>query len=340
VLRHLEIAESTWNRWRAQYGGMKGDEVRRLKELERENGRLKKIVADQPSTSTCSRSWPRTLLLTPERRRRAVARLQDAFGVSERRACAVVGQHRSTQRLCPRPAPADDAKLRSRLRQIARRHTRWGWRMAHALLLREGWVINKKRTRRVWREEGLRRPPSCRKHRRLSLDQAERLRGEYPNHVWALDFQFDETADQRRLKLLNILDEATREALVMRVGRTCTADTVVDVIEALVAERGAPAHLRMDNGPEMIAWALRDWCRMSGTGTIYIEPGSPWENPWVESFNGRVRDECLNVEEFGTMFEAQVVVEAWRIEYNTFRPHSALGYLTPAEYAAKWHREH
>jgi putative transposase len=122
----------------------------------------------------------------------------------------------------------------------------------------------------------------------------------------------------------------------MRVGRTCDADQLVSVIEALVATRGAPGHLRMDNGPELIAWALRDWCRMNGTVTTYIEPGSPWENPFVESFNGRVRDELLNVEEFGSLLEAQVVVEAWRTEYNTFRPHSSLGGLTPAEYVKTW----
>lgn len=153
--------------------------------------------------------------------------------------------------------------------------------------------------------------------------------------MWAIDFQFDETSDCRRLKLCNIVDEFTREALAMRVGRTCTADDVVAIIEGLVAERGTPTQLRMDNGPELIAWALRDWCRLHGTNTSYIEPGSPWENPFVESFNGRARDELLNVEDFATLLEAQVVIEAWRIEYNTYRPHSSLGGLTPAEFAER-----
>ncbi|GAC1413620.1 MAG: hypothetical protein NVSMB57_09140 [Actinomycetota bacterium] len=154
-----------------------------------------------------------------------------------------------------------------------------------------------------------------------------------------MDFQFDETTDQRRLKLLNIVDEFTREALTMRVERHCLADDVVAAIEKLVAERGAPKQLRMDNGPEFIAWAIREWCRLSGTGTIYIEPGSPWENPFVESFNGRVRDELLNIEEFATLLEAQVVIETWRAEYNTYRPHSSLGWLTPHEYAQRWTTE-
>ena len=212
--------------------------------------------------------------------------------------------------------------------------------MAHRLLRREGWVVNRKRIRRLWREEGLRRPPQCPKRRRVRPDSPERLRATRPNHVWALDFQFDETADGRRLKLLNIVDEFTREALAMRVGRTCTADDIVATMATLVAERGAPAHLRMDNGPELVAWALRDWCRLAGTGTVYIEPGSPWETPFVESFNGRSRDELLNVEEFGSLAEANVIIEAWRVEYNEYRPHSALGNLTPSDYRARWVAEH
>jgi putative transposase len=212
--------------------------------------------------------------------------------------------------------------------------------MAWRVLRREPgqpWTsVNHKRIRRLWREEGLRRPARSRKRRRGASEQAERLRAARPNQVWAIDFQFDETSDGRRLKLANIVDEHTRQALAMRVGRTCTADDLVEVLAGLVAARGAPEQLRMDNGPELIAWALRDWCRLSGAQTSYIEPGAPWENPYVESFNGRVRDELLNLEEFTSLTVAQVVVEAWRIEYNTYRPHSALGGRTPAEYAATW----
>ena len=144
---------------------------------------------------------------------------------------------------------------------------------------------------------------------------------------------FDETSDRRRIKLCNIVDEYTREALAIRVGRSCTADDVVEIIAALVSERGAPAYLRSDNGPEFVAWALRDYCRMTLMATSYIEPGSPWENPFVESFNGRLRDELLNIEEFGSITEAKVLIEDWRQEYNSYRPHSALGGLTPNEYA-------
>ena len=213
--------------------------------------------------------------------------------------------------------------------------------MATRLVRREGWHVNRKRIQRLWRAEGLKRPPQrpC-KRRRVRPDSTERLRAERPNHVWAIDFQFDETADQRRLKLANIVDEYTREALTMRVSRCCTADDLLVELDRLVNVYGQPSSLRCDNGPELIAWALRDWCRMSRVGISYIEPGSPWENPYVESFNGRVRDELLNLEDFGSLLEAQVVVEAWRIEYNTYRPHSALDGLTPAEKRVEWITEY
>jgi len=266
--------------------------------------------------------------------------LAERFGVSERRACAVTGQHRSTQRTCPRPPSDGEVKLRRRLRQIAKTHPRWGWKKAHEVLVREGWALNTKRTRRLWRHEGLRRPQTCKKRRRLYLHSAERRQATRPNEVWAIDFQFDETADYRRLKLTNIVDEFTRESLAMEVNRSSGADDLVAVIERLVAERGAPTFLRMDNGPELVAWALRDWCRLSGTRTMYIDPGSPWQNAYVESFNGRVRDELLNIEEFGSLMEARVIVEAWRIEYNTYRPHSSIGGLTPAEFTRRLTEQH
>lgn len=273
--------------------------------------------------------------MTPGRRRRAVERLQECFGVSERRACRVAGQHRSTQRKPARPARAVDERLAARLREIAGEHPRWGWKTAHQILLREGWAINRKRTRRIWRQEGLRRPVRTRKRRRCSTGQARRLRATHANQVWALDFQFDETSDRRRIKLCNIVDEHTREALAIRVDRRCTAEDVIGMIEELRDQRGAPEYLRSDNGPEFIAWALRDYCRMTLMRTSYIEPGSPWENPFVESFNGRLRDELLNIEEFASVTEARVIIEDWRNEYNTYRPHSALNGLTPAEYATR-----
>ena len=253
--------------------------------------------------------------MTPDRRRVAVERLQARFGVSQRRACQVVGQHRSTQRRAKAPPTAAEERLREHLRDFARCHPRLGWRKARAVAHREGLVTNPKRTRRIWRDEGLQRPPQRRaKRRRLSDGTAARLRASCPNDVWALDCQFDETADLRRIKLLNVVDEFTREALAIEAAHRIGADGVVGTVENLVAQRGAPKHLRMDNGPELTAAVLRDWCRIWGTRTAYIEPGSPWETPFVESFNGRLRDECLNVEDFANITEAKAVLEDWRVE--------------------------
>ncbi len=264
--------------------------------------------------------------------------LQTRFELSERRACRITGQHRATQRRVPRRGRSDEA-LRQRLRAFSRVHPRWGYRKAWALLREEGWGVNRKHVQRLWREEGLRVLSQRRKRQRLgtSTTPAARLRAERPNQVWALDFQFDQTADGRVLKLLNVVDEHTREALAMVAARSITADATVETLDDIVEDRGtAPDYIRCDNGPELTANALRDWCRFSGTGSSYIEPGAPWENPYVESFNGRLRDELLAVEQFDTLLEAQVLIEDWRIEYNTNRPHSSLGWLAPATYAGRW----
>jgi putative transposase len=193
--------------------------------------------------------------------------------------------------------------------------------------LRElGWEVNRKRVQRLWREEGLRVPQRRRKRQRLgeSTVQAERLRAERPNQVWAFDCQFEQTADGRALKLLNIVDEFTRESLVMLVERSIDADTVV------------PELFRGDNGPGMTAHALRDWCVLSRTATAFIEPGSPWQNPFVESLHSRVCDELLDVEEFSCLIEARVVIGDWREDYNWRTPHSALGMKAPGVFAAEW----
>jgi len=266
--------------------------------------------------------------------------LQDRLGLSERRACRVAGQPRSTQRHEPQLAP-DDAALRARLREISKDKPRWGYRRAHARLLEEGWSVNRKRVQRLWREEGLRVPARKAKRRRLGGNAgAKRLRAERPDHVWALDFQCDETADGRALRVLNVVDEFTREALASEVARSITAEDTVALLERLVGLRGtAPEHIRCDNGPELIAHALRDWCRLNQTATAYIEPGSPWQNPFVESFNGRTRDEVLDVELFHTLAEAKVILTDWISAYNTEHPHSALGMLPPARFAERWRAE-
>jgi putative transposase len=276
--------------------------------------------------------------VSPSRRRQAVRMLQDRLGLSERRAGRYAGQHRSTRRHEPVLA-GDDRALRAELRRISRRRPRWGYRRAHQLLLDQGWELNRKRTQRLWREEGLRVPRRRRKRQRLgdSTVPAERLRAERPDHVWAMDFQFDQTADGHILKLLHVVDEFTREALAIECRRRIDADHTVSVLDRLVAERGtAPGFVRCDNGPELTANALRDWCRFSKAGSAYIEPGSPWQNPYVESFGSRIRDELLAVELFSCLAEAQVLIEDWRQDYNEHRPHSALGMMTPAAFATAY----
>lgn len=275
--------------------------------------------------------------MSPDRRRRAVGVLQQRFGVSQRRACAVVGQHRSTQRLQRLIAGQVDGAIRARLRQIARDHPRWGWRKAYWLLRSEGQPVNHKRIRRYWATEGLTRPAKTRKKQRIGPQRGERLVAARPDHVWALDFQVDVTAEGRQIRFCNLVDEFTREALATTAARSFTADDTTILLDKVLAETGRhPAHLRMDNGPELTAAAMRDWCRFSAVGTAFIEPGSPWQNGYCESFNGRFRDEFLSTEQFNTLLEAQVLAEDWRIEYNTERPHGSLGGLTPTGFREQW----
>lgn len=263
--------------------------------------------------------------------------LRDRFGVSERHACRLVGQHRSTQRLEP-PVPAvDDADLRDWLRAFSKRRPRWGWRRAAKGLRREGHKINNKRVQRLWREEGLRVPYKARKKRMVGIGNAVGAMCPIaPNALWALDFQFDVTVDGRTLKLLNVVDEYTRECPAIVVDRSIDADQVVACLDAIAVVRGFPAFVRFDNGPEFVAHAVADWCRFNEVGSIFIDPGSPWQNAWIESFNSRLRDEFLNGWIFDSLLEAQVLIEDWRIDYNQNRPHSAHGDLTPAEFASTW----
>jgi putative transposase len=200
----------------------------------------------------------------------------------------------------------------------------------------EGWKVNHKRVQRLWREEGLRVPQHSPKRRRLgnSTVPARRLQAERPNQVWALDFMFDTTSNGRPFKVLSMCDEFTRESVGGMVGRSITADAVVTVLDQLRLVLGAPEYIRSDNGPEFVAAALRDWCRFCGTSTTYIDPGSPWQNPFVESFNGKARDELFAREIFDSILEAQVLYEDWRHTYNLHRPHRALNNQRPAVFAA------
>jgi transposase InsO family protein len=228
--------------------------------------------------------------------------------------------------------PADEPALIARILALARRFGRYGYRRVTALLRAEGWRVNHKRVERLWRQEGLRVPRKAPRRRRLwaADGSCTRRRAERPNHVWSYDFVSERTHDGRPLRLLTIVDEYTRECLSIDVARRLRSDDVLARLTELFVQRGPPAYLRSDNGPEFTAKAVRTWLQRLGVTTLFIEPGSPWENGYVESFNGKLRDECLNPEIFTTLAEAQILVERWRVEYNQVRPHSALGYRPPA----------
>jgi putative transposase len=210
----------------------------------------------------------------------------------------------------------------------------------HVLLQREGWACNRKRVQRLWRDEGLHVPRRKRRQRKAARTPGS-VSATRPDQVWALDYIFDATADGRPIKILNITDEYTREALACVAARSINTDQTVAILESLVETRGqAPAHIRCDNGPELVAETLRDWCRYAGTSPSYIEPGAPWQNPYVESFNGHLRRELLEMESFNSLYEAQILLEDWRHDYNHHRPHQSLNYQTPAAFARQWHAQH
>jgi len=250
---------------------------------------------------------------------------------SERRVCRVLEQPRSTQR--QEPVHSDgEARLREQIIQLACQYGRYGYRRITALLRNEGWRVNHKCVERIWRQEGLKVPQKQPKRKRLWLNDGSciRRRPEYPNHVWSYDFVADRTGNGRPLRMLTLMDEYTRESLAIKVDRALTAYDVVEQLAELFVVRGTPDHIRSDNGSEFTSAVVRGWLQRLGVKTLFIEPGSPWENGYIESFNGKLRDELLNGEIFDTVIEARIIIERWRKEYNTRRPHSSLGYLPPA----------
>jgi transposase InsO family protein len=255
---------------------------------------------------------------------------------SERRTCQVLGQPRNTQRYQPH-RPAEERELLQEMRRLVRQRPRFGCPRIHKQLVASDWPVNRKRVHRLWKREHMQVPRKQHRRRRLpggSENSCVRRRAERMNHVWSYDFLMDRTEDGRQLKLLVVLDEYTRECLAIEVARSFTSEDVVSLLGYLFAVRGVPEHLRSDNGPEFVAQNVRRWLDQAGVGTLFIEKGSPWENGYVESFNGKLRDELLNRELFLSLQEARWVIDRWRLDYNHHRPHSALAYQTPAAYAA------
>ncbi|WP_139343237.1 IS3 family transposase [Fictibacillus arsenicus] len=333
VCRELGVSEQTYYRWRNQYGGLKADDAKRLKELEKQNATLKRLLAEAELEKAALKELAGGKLLSPDRRRAAVDHLKRKLRVSERMACRLVGLSRSAYR---RPLKGDtvadpDRALREWLRAWAKDHPRYGYRRAYHDARAEGSVVNHKKIQRLWRDEGL-RVPQRRRRKRVGSSTVDAPTADAPNVVWAVDFQFDADEHGRPIKICSIVDEHTRECIGGLVERSITADRLTAHLEDLVAARGAPAVLRSDNGPEFISEAMADWAG-TRTGLSYIPPGSPWRNGYVESFNSRIRDECLNINSFYSLLHAQVIIGDWKDEYNHHRRHSSLGYLTPAEYA-------
>lgn len=266
--------------------------------------------------------------MTPAERR-AAARQLVAAQVKPERACLLVGIPRSTWYY--RPKPRHDGDLRQRIRELALVHPRRGYRFIHALLVQEGHRINRKKVRRIWREEHL--TVTTRRRQKIRTGASVPMQAEFPDHVWTYDFLFDQTFGGTTLKILTLTDEFTRESLALRVAESFTSRDVKDVLQDVIAARGAPRFVRSDNGPEFIARDLGIWLAVNAVGTRFIEPGKPWQNGYAESFHSRLREECLNLEVLYSARHAQVVLDGYRAFFNGRRPHSSLGYRTPHEYA-------
>jgi len=259
-----------------------------------------------------------------------VKQVQRVLEVSERRACRVIGQPRSTQRHSVRLAD-DEEILTERIITLASQYGRYGYRRVTALLRNEGWLVNHKRAARIWWGEGLKVPARQPKRSRLWLNDGSivRLRPGFPKHVWSYDFMHDRIHDGKAFRILNIIDEYTRECLAVCVKRQLNNQDVLDVLTDLFCVRGVPVHLRSDNRAEFTAKGVREWLRRLAVNPLFTEPGSPWANGYIESFNGKMRDELLDREIFYSIKDAQVLIEMWRNHYNTARPHSSLGYRPP-----------
>ena len=250
---------------------------------------------------------------------------------SERRICRALGIQRSSIRYVPEPR-SDEGPLRAAIIRLAAQYGRYGYRLIAGLLEQEGWTVSRSRVERIWKQEGLKVPQKQPKRGRLWLADGSciRLRPLRRNHVWSWDFVMDRTDDGLPIKMLTLIDEYTKECLTIQVARRIRASDVIDIFADVMVERGVPTFIRSDNGPAMVATVLRKWLARVGTQTAYIMPGSPWENGYCESFNGKLRNELLDGEIFYTLQEAQVIVEQWRWHYKRIRPHSALGYRPPA----------
>jgi len=332
LCRRHGISDATFYNWKAKYAGMTVSEVRRLKELESENSKLKRLLADAELDKAALKELLGRKMVSPQAKREAVTVLMTErdFGVT--RACGLLQISRALYRYQSRRAPC--AALRERIAEIAALKRRYGYRRIHVLLRREGWRVNRKLTYRLYREAGL----AVRRRKRKRVGPFERKPLPKPtaaNRSWSMDFVSDGLADGRRIRCLAIVDDCTRECVALEVDTSITGTRVKAVLQRLADTRGLPRSITVDHGPEFEGQVLDAWAYSSNVQLSFIRPGKPNENAYIESFNGKFRDECLNEHWFITMAQARRSIENWRIEYNTERPHSSLGDMTRKEFAAR-----
>ncbi|WP_110648878.1 IS3 family transposase [Salinicola peritrichatus] len=330
LCRKHGMSEGTFYNWKARFGGMTVSEAKRLKTLEDENARLKKLLAEQMLDLAAMKELVFKKVVTPAEKRDAVSHLKQLLGLSERRACRLVGADRRMIRYVPRRA--SDTALRDRLRELANERRRFGYRRLFVLLRREGELSGINRIYRLYREEGL--TVRKRKARRKAIGtRAPILVEARANARWSLDFVHDQLVYGQRFRVLNIVDDVTRECLAAIPDTSISGRRVARELTALIERRGKPGMIVSDNGTELTSNAILHWCAEHLIAWHYIAPGKPMQNGFVESFNGRMRDELLNETLFHNLAHARAVITAWANDYNTERPHSALGYETPAAYA-------
>nr|WP_153006246.1 IS3 family transposase [Sphingomonas sanguinis] len=332
VCRKHGISDATFYKWKAKYGGLEISEARRLKALEDENARLKRLLADAMLDNAALKEMGGKKLVTPDAKRRAVHLIRERLGLSERRACDIVGVARRVVRY--KPVRSDDGTLRQRLRELAGERRRFGYRRLGYLLAREGLAPNHKKLLRIYREEGLKVRRRGGRKRALGT-RAPMTVPQEPNQRWSLDFVSDAFVCGRRFRILTVVDDFSRECLALVADTSLSGARVARELTALLGERGKPLLIVSDNGTELTSVAILRWSQERQVEWHYIAPGKPTQNAFVESFNGRLRDECLNETLFISLAHARAVLAAWRLDYNTVRPHSQFGGRTPAQIAGQ-----
>ncbi|WP_186020131.1 IS3 family transposase, partial [Burkholderia gladioli] len=330
LIRQVGISEQTFYRWKKQYAGMQSDQVRELKQLQDENARLKKLVAELSLDKAILQDVAFKKVARPALRRDVVAYVVSHYGLTMRRACRLLKQPRSVQyyRSVKDPRP----ELRSRMREIAYTRVRYGYRRVHVLLRREGWQLGRNQAYRLYCEEQLQLRSKLPKRRKMVVTRMAKIVPVKPNDAWSMDFVADQLADGSKFRTLTVVDVFTKEALAIEVGQRLKGEHVVSALNRIVARRGAPRHVFVDNGSEFSGRLLDMWAYHHQAKIDFSRPGKPTDNCHIETFNGSFRDECLNLHWFETLGEAKAIIEAWRRDYNESRPHSALKDLAPAEF--------